>query len=80
MEDLLPKIRDIIMEEFGLDEDEVTAEANLEYDLGADSLDALELGMALEEEFEIEVTDDDLTEMKTVSDVVKFVNRRLQGK
>lgn len=67
------KVKEIIVDSLNCDEDAVTLEANLKDDLEADSLDAVELIMAIEEEFEIEIPDEVSTEMKTVSDIVTYV-------
>ena len=67
------KIRTILCEQFELDEDRVTMESNLISDLGADSLDVIDLAMSIEDEFDIEVPDDEIEKIKTVGDIVKFV-------
>ena len=56
-----------------LDEDKITLETNLLDDLGADSLDVVDLVMSIEDEFEMEVPDEEIEKMKTVADVVKFI-------
>ena len=63
----------IISKELNLDPSKVTLEANLESDLGADSLDAVEVIMALEDEFGIEISDDAAQTIKTVGDIVKHI-------
>ncbi|MGB9678993.1 MAG: acyl carrier protein [Thermoanaerobacteraceae bacterium] len=68
------KVRDIIVEQLGVDPDEVTMESSFIDDLGADSLDIVELVMALEEEFDIEIPDEDAEKIKTVGDVVEYLN------
>ena len=65
------KLRKIICDQ--LDEDKVTLETNLLDDLGADSLDVVDLVMSIEDEFEMEVPDEEIEKMKTVADVVKFI-------
>ncbi len=67
------KIRKILCEQFELEEDRVTMESNLIGDLGADSLDVIDLAMSIEDEFDIEVPDDEIEKIKTVGDVVRFV-------
>ncbi|MCR9142760.1 MAG: acyl carrier protein [bacterium] len=68
------KIKAIIVEQLGVDETEVTPEAHFIDDLGADSLDTVELVMALEEEFGIEISDEDAEKIQTVGDVSKYVD------
>lgn len=68
------KIKAIIVEQLGVDESEVTPEAHFIDDLGADSLDTVELVMALEEEFGIEISDEDAEKIQTVGDVIKFID------
>lgn len=67
------KIRDIIVDQLDVDEDKVKLEASISNDLGADSLDAVDLVMSLEEEFDIEIPDDQVENFKTVGDIVKFI-------
>jgi len=67
------KIRDIIVEQLGVDEGEVTLESKFIDDLGADSLDIVELIMALEEEFDMEIPDEEAEKISTVGDVVEYL-------
>ena len=67
------KVREIISKELNLDPSKVTLEASLESDLGADSLDAVEVIMALEDEFGIEISDDAAQTIKTVGDIVRHI-------
>ena len=67
------KVKEIIVDSLSCDEDAVTLEANLKEDLDADSLDAVELIMAVEEEFDIEIPDDKADEIKTVQDIVDYI-------
>ena len=67
------KVKEIIVETISCDEDKVTMEAKLADDLGADSLDAVELNMALEEAFEISISDEDLMKFVTVGDIVNHI-------
>lgn len=67
------KVKEIIVDSLNCDEDIVTLEASLRDDLDADSLDAVELIMAIEEEFGIEVPDEQATELKTVKDIVTYI-------
>lgn len=70
---IFEKVKEIIVSELKLDGNKVTMEANLETDLGADSLDAVEVIMALEEEFDLEFSDDAATSIKTVGDIVRYI-------
>jgi len=67
------RVRDIIVEQLGVKPDQVTPEAKFIEDLGADSLDTVELIMALEEEFGIEVPDEQAEKLLTVGDVIKYI-------
>lgn len=69
----LEKVKAIVVEQLGVSEDDVTMEASFVDDLGADSLDVVELIMALEEEFDIEIPDTDAEKISTVADVVEYV-------
>ncbi|MBX7057763.1 MAG: acyl carrier protein [Leptospirales bacterium] len=68
------KVKQIIVEQLGVDESEVSPEAHFIDDLGADSLDTVELVMALEEEFGIEISDEDAEKIQTVGDVLKYID------
>ncbi|MBS5037488.1 MAG: acyl carrier protein [Fusobacterium sp.] len=70
---MLDKIKEIVVEQLGVDADQVTPEANFVDDLGADSLDTVELIMAFEEEFDIEIPDTDAEKIKTVQDVMDYI-------
>lgn len=67
------KVKDIIVDQLDVDEDEVTMEASITEDLGADSLDVVDLIMSLEEEFDIKIPDEEVENVKTVGDIVKFI-------
>ncbi len=67
------KIKEIIVEQLGIDEEEIQMDASFVDDLGADSLDLVELIMAMEEEFSIEIPDEDAEKLVSVSDAVKYV-------
>ena len=67
------KVKAILCEQFELDEDRVTMDSNLISDLGADSLDVIDLSMSIEDAFDIEVPDDEIEKFKTVGDIVRFV-------
>ena len=67
------RVREIIVEQLGVEEDEVTRDASFVQDLGADSLDNVELVMALEEEFECEIPDEDAEKITTVQQAIDYV-------
>jgi acyl carrier protein len=69
------RIKDIIVEQLGVNEDQVTTDAKLMEDLGADSLDAVELVMAIEEEFGIEVPDDEAEKLTSMGDILTYVDK-----
>ena len=73
------KVRNIIAEQLGVKPEEVTPEAKFIEDLGADSLDTVELVMALEEEFGIEIPDEDAEKMVTVGDSIKYIDQKAAG-
>lgn len=68
------KVKEIIMDTISCSEDKITLEAELMKDLGADSLDAVELNMAIEEAFDIKISDEALANFKTVKDIVDFID------
>jgi acyl carrier protein len=80
MSDLDAKVKDIIVEQLGVDANEVTPEASFIDDLGADSLDTVELVMAFEEEFDIEIPDEDAEKMATVGDAIAYLKEKLASK
>ena len=71
------RIKEIISEQLGVSEDSITMETSFTDDLGADSLDLVELIMAMEEEFDIEMPDGDVENIKTVADAVNFLKSTL---
>ena len=73
----LDKIKAIIAEQLGVDESEVKPETHLMKDLEADSLDAVEIIMAIEDEFDIEVPDEDAEKFQTVNDIIRYVEARI---
>ena len=73
------KVRNIIAEQLGVKPEEVTPEAKFIDDLGADSLDTVELVMALEEEFGIEIPDEDAEKMVKVGDAIKYIDTKSAG-
>jgi len=70
------QVKSIVAEQLGVKQDQVTSEASFVDDLGADSLDTVELVMALEEEFEIEIPDEDAEKITTVQQAIEYVNER----
>lgn len=70
------RVKEIIVDQLGVSADQVTLEAKFVEDLGADSLDTVELVMALEEEFDIEVPDDEAEKLQAVKDVVTFITSK----
>ena len=67
------KIKEIIIDELGIDESKVTMDARFKEDLGADSLDAVEIIMQIEEEFGVEINEDVISNMKVLGDIVKYI-------
>lgn len=74
MSDIAERVKKIVVEHLGVDEGDVKLEAHFIDDLGADSLDTVELVMAFEEEFGIEIPDDAAEKIQTVQDAVNFIN------
>jgi acyl carrier protein len=72
------RVKDIIVEQLGVEEDEVSAEASFIDDLGADSLDTVELVMAFEEEFSIEIPDEDAEGIATVQDAIDYIKANVK--
>ena len=70
------KVRDIVVEQLGVEADDVTIDSTFIDDLGADSLDIVELIMAFEEEFNIEIPDEAAEKIKTVQDVVSYIDQQ----
>ena len=70
------KLKDIIVEQLGVDPEKVKLEASFIDDLGADSLDIVELVMAMEEEFDLEIPDDDAEKLRTVGDVYSYLEKK----
>ena len=75
---IFEKIKSIIAERLSLEEDEIKMESHFADDLGADSLDVVELIMALEEEFDIEIPDEDAEKVSTVQNVVEYITKRVE--
>jgi len=78
MADIEAKVKDIIINELGVESEKVTPEASFVEDLGADSLDTVELVLAFEEEFGIEIPDEDAEKLQTVGDAINYI-RQSQG-
>lgn len=79
--DVPKKVREILMDQLGCDEVELTSEATLVEDLGADSLDIIEIVMALEEEFDIEINEDkEMIHFTTVQKLIDGISRKIEGK
>ncbi len=79
MSDVAERVKKIVVEQLGVNEDQVTEDASFVDDLGADSLDTVELVMALEEEFECEIPDEEAEKITTVREAIEYVNSHLGG-
>lgn len=75
---IFEKVRSIIVDQLDVDEDKVTMNANIQDDLGADSLDVVDLVMSFEDEFDLEIPDDQVENIKTVGDVVKYIEEKTE--
>lgn len=75
MSDTFNRVKNIIVDRLGVDESKVVLEATFKDDLGADSLDVVELIMELEDEFDLEISDEDAEKIKTVGDVVTYIEQ-----
>jgi len=75
--DVVDRVRELVVEQLGVDADEVTEDASFIDDLGADSLDIVELVMAFEEEFDLEIPDEDAEKIRTVGDAVEYIKGKL---
>jgi acyl carrier protein len=73
LEQITRRLREIIAEQLGISEEEIVPEASFVDDLGADSLDLVELIMALEEEFDMEISDEDAEKIQTVQDAINYI-------
>ena len=74
------KVKDIIAEELGVEKEKLTHEASFMEDLGADSLDTVELVMAFEKEFDIDIPDEEAEKLRTVGDALNYLHARMGGK
>ena len=75
-EEIFDKLKELVVDQLGVEEDEVTMEASMQDDLGADSLDLVDLVMSVEEEFGVKVADEYLENIKTVCDIVNYIEYR----
>ena len=74
--DILEQVKKILCDQLDLDEEQVTEDSEVIDDLGADSLDIVDLVMTLEEEFDTEIPDEDIENLRTVGDIVKYIEER----
>jgi len=74
------RVKDIIVEELGVEREKLTPDASFMEDLGADSLDTVELVMAFEKEFDIDIPDEDAEKMRTVGDAMNYLHEKLGSK
>ncbi len=77
MKQLEDKVKDIIAEELGVERDKLTTEASFMEDLGADSLDTVELVMAFEKEFDIDIPDEEAEKLRTVGDALNYLHEKI---
>lgn len=76
MSDVYDRVKRIVVDRLGVEESQVSMEASFKDDMGADSLDVVELVMELEDEFDLEISDEDAEKIMTVGDVVKYIESR----
>ncbi len=74
---VLEKLKSILSEQFDVEEDTITSETSIADDLGADSLDVVDLLMSIEDEFEIEIPDEEIDNIKTVGELVKYIEENV---
>ena len=79
MADMSEKVKDIIEKELGVEREKLTPEASFIEDLGADSLDIVELGMEFEKEFNIDIPDEDAEKLRTVGDAMGYLQQKVSG-
>ncbi|MBI2536253.1 MAG: acyl carrier protein [Gemmatimonadetes bacterium] len=77
MSDLEEKVKDIIVEELGVEREKLTSDASFMEDLGADSLDTVELVMAFEKEFDVDIPDEEAEKLRTVGDALKYLHDKM---
>ena len=75
---IFDKVKEILMDQLDVEEEKVTMEASIVDDLGADSLDLVDMVISLEEEFDVEIPDDQVENIKTVGDIVKYIEDNAQ--
>ena len=75
-EAIFEKLKELVIDQLGAEEDEVTMEANIQEDLGADSLDVVDLVMSVEEEFGVKIPDEELENIKTVGGIVDYIDEK----
>lgn len=80
MSDMVEKVKDIIAEELGVEREKLTDQASFMEDLGADSLDTVELVMAFEKEFDIDIPDEEAEKLRTVGDALKYLEEKIGSK
>jgi acyl carrier protein len=79
MSSVLERVKKIVVEQLGVDDDQVTPNASFTDDLGADSLDTVELVMALEQEFNLEIPDEDAEKITNIEEAVKYIQEKLES-
>lgn len=80
IDNIFERVQDIVVQQLGVDKSQVTSTANFANDLGADSLDTVELVMAIEEEFAIEIPDEDAEKIATLDEAVQFIQQAVGNK
>jgi acyl carrier protein len=80
MSDMVEKVKDIIAEELGVEREKLTDDASFMEDLGADSLDTVELVMAFEKEFDIDIPDEEAEKLRTVGDALRYLQDKMGAK
>ena len=78
-QDVFTIVKNILVKELEISEDKVTLDARIQEDLGADSLDVMNITMRLEDEFNIKIPDEDITKIQTVQDIVNYINSKIQS-
>jgi len=79
MSNITDRVKKIVIDQLGVDEEQVTPSASFTDDLGADSLDAVELVMALEQEFNLEIPDEDAEKLTNIEDTVKYIQEKSEN-